>query len=135
MAIPPRFNLLARAWRRRPHLFRVPARVERVAHADEVQQLAGHEIDDLAERRGVEVQARVARREDDAGVAEDLVVIHVDRRERHLAVREDQLPPLLQRHGGGPRDEVVADPVRDLGQRVARTGHDHHAVVQEAAAG
>src|SRR5688500_19783680 len=48
---------------------------------------------------------------------------------------DDELAAFFQRNGGGAGDEVVADAVGRRGQRVARTGDDDHATVQERAAG
>ena len=44
---------------------------------------------------------------------------------------EDQLAAFLKRDGGGAGDQVVAEAVGDLGQRVAGAGDDHHAIVQK----
>src|SRR3569623_1636319 len=82
--------------RRRADILRVPTRVQRVAHPNEIQQLAGDEVDDLGDRGRVEVEAGVGGAEEDAGVAQRLVVVDVDRRQRHLAVDEDEAAALLE---------------------------------------
>src|SRR5688572_21435843 len=117
--------VIARALRhraRRANVLRVPAGVEDVLHADEVEQFPRDEVDDLTDGRRVEIETRVRRSENHAGFAEDLVVVHVDRRQRHLAVNQHELAPLLQRHRGGAGDQVVAQAVCDLGERVAGAG-------------
>ncbi len=81
-------------------------------HAHKVQQFPSHKIDDVSDATGVEIKPRIGRGDDRAGVGENLVIINVDRRQRHLPVRQDQPPPLLQRHRRRPGNQIVPNPVR-----------------------
>lgn len=62
-------------------------------------------------------------------------VLEVDIAQRCLARHQHQRPALLQRHIGGARDQIVAEPYAHSSQCLHATGHYDHAVVQEGSAG
>src|SRR5687768_6692117 len=80
----------------RAEILGVPSRFEVMGDADQVQQFTGYEINHLADGRRIQVEAGVGGTEDDARVAEGLVVVDIDGRQRHLAVDEDEAAALLE---------------------------------------
>src|SRR5690242_12864545 len=81
---------------------RFPACFQRVGDAHEVEQFTGDEIGYVVDGGGQEVKAGVGGGENSAGIAEDLVVIQIDWRQRHLTMAEHELAPFLERYGSRP---------------------------------
>ncbi len=81
------------------------------------------------------VEAGLERQDRRARPAQREHVLELDRRERRLARAEDELPLLLERHRGGPVDQVLAHASGERAERSRRARADHVGVDPRGARG
>src|SRR6266550_1405505 len=105
-----------------------PARAERMADAQLVENPGDDEIDQLVDGLWMAVEARRRRKDHRAGAGKLEHVFEMNRRKRCLAWNEHQRPALLEHHVGGALDQIVRKPCRDRAQCSEAAWADRHGV-------
>ena len=113
----------------------VPPDRQAVIDSQEIEEPPSHEVHQILDRGWLKIETRRKWGHDRSSLSHSSHRFDLRHTDRRLSMGNHQWPTFLEGHLGRALHQIIADAMGDLGQGIARSRDDHHAIMFEGAAG